>query len=384
MRTTTALTAQWAEPVELESWRVLDDPLGIRAAGNALAAEMFTPITSRTSSVRQLGLVLCCARWAQSGNRGHRFDVADLLQRVRAVTVALSSPSLVDLRVRRYGAIRTLPGRTRARRIAADIEAGRGADLRSALLRDEASGGLWGRYGTMARRLGFVRRSGSRHELTAEGVSLAKATNAAVFPRATTWKGLNDVSVTALRVAASRSIHSGSWPLSSAERRLFVEGLTRTGAWPRLKPVFELSRTRQELLLGMQRDERLATCRSPGGDRVSQLAALARMAEALSAEVEDPFRARLRGVDESLAVNLDPYRPLIAWAGRRQLELGRLEGSDGSMPALERHHERVFRRRGRQPWTTLPEERRPLEIPERGAPLELRIGAVVSMAREIF
>ncbi|MGH9002876.1 MAG: hypothetical protein ACRDYV_07085, partial [Acidimicrobiia bacterium] len=56
------------EPFELGALRAADDPLGLRAATGRLAGYLFSPITSRTTSVRQLGVFALCAAASRAQN----------------------------------------------------------------------------------------------------------------------------------------------------------------------------------------------------------------------------------------------------------------------------------------------------------------------------
>ncbi len=384
---TPVLVAKWADPVELDAWRVLDDPLGIRAAANALAASMFSPVTARTTSIRQLGITMLCAHWVASGHG--TIDRGQLAGAIRTVTVSLSSPDLEVARAAHLSPLSGLPGRTRAANLARASERGSEVDLTAPLLKNELSAGLWGRYATMARQLGFLERRGASDVITKDGRSLADATRRVVFPHKATFTGVN---LKTLRELTAKAVESSSdtsrWPVTDDERRMFLAGVRRAGAGPRISHSVELAHTTPgQLLPAIAADPDLAGIRGTSGDPVSILAELAMLADELVEVVEDPFRARLRG-DRAATPSVAGARrfdALLVWAKRRDLELGRLGAGDlCSWAALERHHERVFRRRGRHPWTSLPDERRPLEVPARATPLDLRLGAVVSLAQEVL
>jgi len=109
-RAGTVLSATWTEPVDFDAWRVLDDPLGLRATSNALAASMFSPITSRTTSVRQLGLLLVAAEWALD-SKTEKIDMQAMCVNLRLMTLALCHPEVTDDGRSKESPIAGMPGR---------------------------------------------------------------------------------------------------------------------------------------------------------------------------------------------------------------------------------------------------------------------------------
>jgi hypothetical protein len=277
------------EPYELGSVRAAADPLGVRAAASRLAGYMFSPVTSRTTSVRQLGLFLTCVGAATPG-RGP-VDRDRFVNAVRLLTIAATRALLeLDPYERSWApSLLGLPGRQEAQRIAKRIArtGGTQEDIAGRLLAEELSQGLWGRYGTLSERLELM--IGGR--LTPLGQKLAKATRRAVMP------GISPATLQTFAieptVAGEARIHDAVarsladrrsywpltvWPVATSETGLFRQALDGRHHGRTVGAIIDRAayRTKPQLIATL-RQPPLSEETGTNGEQLGELSGLARL-----------------------------------------------------------------------------------------------------------
>ncbi len=354
-----ALAVAWTVPVDLAILRESDDPLGFAAAADRLAALMCSPITGRTTSVRQLSIFCWAARTAERGAgrwiHAESFDRASRIFTVSTTAILQEWGSALSLAQRRA---LILPGRRRAGSVANRYRHVRlrPDDFDRPLLGAEHSQGLWGAYASMARNLGLVEKVGSQSRLTHEGRDWADRFRVTFIPYSKKdWFSSPDITESTKAVDKfTTEFAPRLWPLTDVEREGFFSLLDRAEleAFPRISFLMERAASWSSLP-AISRHRRAATLVGVDGTSLAHLAHLASLATQAIGDVEDAYRSRVLDVDSPTPPNLRPFSELISWARGQGLDIGALHPGPISWSSMDRHHASLFRRRGRTAWPDL-------------------------------
>jgi hypothetical protein len=362
------LEAAWTVPVDLAILRESADPLGFASAADRLAALMCSPITGRTTSVRHLSMFCWVALTAEQGpgrrlNSDH-FDRSSRILTISTTAVLQRRGSSLTLPQRRA---LTLPGRRRAGGVATRYLSDRlrEEDFDLPLLGAEHAQGLWGTYASMARNLGLIEKVGGKTRLTPAGRKWANHFGRNFFPHAKPgWFSSPDIVENKKAVDKFLTVFTPHlWPLSEFESNGFFQLLDRDELNASQRITFLMGRAAANSpLSAISRNRASATLVGVDGTSLAHLAHLAHMATQAIRQVENPFRSRLLFGDRPPDPDLGPYGELIDWAKGQGLDIGTLKAGRVKWASLDRHHARMFRRRGRVSWPDLAKEHR-LDIP---------------------
>ena len=299
-------------------------------------------------------------RWLNADD----FDRSSRILTVSTTAVLLRHGSSLTLPQRRA---LTLPGRRRAGEVAKRYRSNRlrEEDFDRPLLGAEHAQGLWGTYASLARNLGLIEKVGGKTRLTSAGRRWANHFGRTFFPHAKPgWFSSPDIVENKKAVGKFLTVFTPSlWPVTEFESNEFFHLLDRG----------ELSASRRiKFLMGraaansppsaITRNRASASIVGVDGTSLERLAHLAHLATHAIKEVENAYRSRLLFGDRPPAPDLGPYGELIAWAEGQGLDIGTLKSGRVSWASLDRHHETLFRRRGRISWPDLAKEHL-LDIP---------------------
>jgi hypothetical protein len=267
--------------------------------------------------------------------------------------------------------------------------------LDSPLLDDELSGGLWGRYARFSVQLGLLEHEGGLWEITNTGKDFAlrsadigfKGVNST--PNAQRFADiLRSVADGHTQMAKWTGVKKRAWPTFPQESQRFlsaIDGLpSGSRRLRRLLALAAQSQSAKSWLRKLTRDPEAAQLTGNDGTPVHVLARHALALRDALEQVDAPFRARMLGDDEAgdtkpAAIDTD----LLRWAASRGLAIGDLQARALSWKAIEQHHERLFRSRGQNPWTTLDEIGRLYEVDPTPLALDFRFTAARQLGRDV-